>query len=212
MSQFKLGKPPIVESSIGYDFEPNAEKVSWDGKLANELADSLGGEFPKKEFRYRSEVQIVQGSPGQVPIPTSFEHRLEEVRIQNESATRILQITDDRIFYHQLKDQQSWPGFEPLLERSLDIVDLYMASFRPARIKMAILHDVDIVKIPLAGKAIELDEYFKLVRELPQEPFGLIQGYATGYVTVSPHDGEPLQISLQLLPTSPDAQECVFSH
>ena len=69
---------------------------------------------------------------------------------------------------------------------------------------------MDIVKIPLEGQPIELDDYFKLVRELPQNPFGLIQGYSTAYVTVSPHDGEPLQITLQLLPSPPESGMLTF--
>jgi len=41
MGKIKLGKPPIVERWLSFDFEPNPSKTVWDGKLANELEDSL---------------------------------------------------------------------------------------------------------------------------------------------------------------------------
>ena len=167
MARFKLGKPPIVESWIGFDFEPRADKIVWDGQLANELADSVADNFPKKDLRYRSKVQIVPAGPGQLPVPKSIEHKLEAVRIQNEDSTRLLQIGDDRIFYHQLGGSDEWPGFAPLLEETLGMVDRYSEVFAPPNIKMATLHDVDIVKIPLDGKTIQLDDYFKLARHKP---------------------------------------------
>ena len=137
MARFKLGRPPIVESWIGFDFEPKADKVAWDGQLANQLVDSLVEDFPKKDLRYRSEVQVVAAGPGQLPMPKAIQHKLEMVRVQNETATRVLQIGDDRLFLHQLKGEEEWPGFESLMEETLGMVDRYTEVFQPSRIRLS---------------------------------------------------------------------------
>lgn len=205
LPEFKLNKPPIVESWVSFDFEPKPDKVEWDGKLANELAESLRGRFPKKEYVWQSEIRVVQADKGQLPVPQSLEHRLNIVRMRNEQDTRIFQIADDRIVVNQVKGQDAWPGFEALLNDALELVDRYSAVFQPAGIRLATLHDVDIVEIPAPkGVEVEMDEFLTIVKELPQLPFGLIQGFFSAYVTVSPLDGEPLQISTQLIPSPPD--------
>lgn len=47
--------------------------------------------------------------------------------------------------------------------------------FQPAKIIAAVLHEVDIVEIPLPPDGqIQLDDYFSLIKDLPETPFGLI--------------------------------------
>ena len=54
--------------------------------------------------------------------------------------------------------------------------------FQPAKIIAAVLHEVDIVEIPLTPNGqIQLDEYFSLIKDLPETPFGLIQAFASQY-------------------------------
>ena len=206
MSGFRLNKPPIIESRIAFDFEPAPDKREWDGELANDLAESLANRFPKKEFVWQGEFQVVRPAEGQLPVPRSFQHKLVAVRIRNEQDTRVFQISDDRAVVSQLKGDDDWPGFEHLLNDALELVDRYCEVFKPAGTKLATLHDVDLVEIPAApGAEVKMDEYLTIVNELPQQPFGLIQGYFSAYVTVSPLDDEPLQIVSQLVPAPSDA-------
>ena len=211
MPKFKLNKPPIIEGWIAFDFKPKPDKVQWDGLLASELADSLKDRFPKKEYVWQGEFQVVRPAEGQLPVPQSFQHKLVTVRIRNEQDTRVIQISDDRIVMHQLKGEDGWPGFASLLDEALELANQYASMFQPAGIRLATLHDVDIVAIPVPDEAsVEMDQYFTIVKELPQNPFGLIQGFMNAYVTVSPPDGEPLQIVVQLVPTPPDSRVLRF--
>lgn len=206
MAEFKLSKPPIVESWIAFDFDPKPDKVLWDGRLADELAESLADRFPEKEYVWQSQFRVVRADKGKFPIPESLEHKLNIVRIRNEQGSRIFQIADDRIVVNQTKTQDEWPGFETLVNDALELVDRYAAVFQPAGIRLATLHDVDIVEIPVLGGAeVEMDQYLTIVKELPQQPFGLIQGFLGAYVTIAPLDGEPLQIVSQLIPAPPES-------
>ncbi len=211
MTELKLGKPPVVESWIAFDFEPSPNKVEWNGELANKLADSLSDRFPQKEDRWRTEFSIEILKAGQQPVSKKTKNIFDSVRIQNEESTRIFQIADDRIVCNQLKADGDWPGFDNLLDESLDLLTQYSQFFCPSGIKCAELHYVDIVEIPppendvsAQDEVVELDDYFELVRELPQTPFGLIASYKTEYVVICPQDKEPLVISLQTIPPPPE--------
>lgn len=211
MKQFKLRKPPVVESWIAFDFEPNPNKVEWDGKLASELADSLSDRFPHKEYRWRSEIQIETPQPGQLPVSKVSKHTLDTIHIRNEESTRIFQIADDRIVFNQLKADGDWPGFENLLDESLELLTQYNQFFHPSSIKLAALHYVDIVEIsPSQDGLVQLDDYFNLVRELNLSPFGLIASYKTEYMTICPHDNEPLIIALQTISPSQNKKAIRF--
>jgi len=210
MGKIKLGKPPIVERWLSFDFEPNPSKTVWDGKLANELADSLSLEFPGREHIWAQQIRVTHAGPG-TPVQPEFLVRLDCVRCANASSTELFQIRDDQIAYNRLRGDEEWPGFNPFLDRALHLLTEYRQMFQPAKIIAAVLHEVDIVEIPLTPDGqIQLDEYFSLIKDLPETPFGLIQAFASQYITIAPHDREPLTISLQQIPVEPGAKSLQF--
>lgn len=119
--------------------------------------------------------------------------------MRDAEATRVLQIADDRLAYNVLEGGPAYPGFDKLLGESLDYLDTYRGFFEPAGIRQATIHYVDIIVIPVAT-TIEIDEYFNVVRDLPEDPFGFVAGFTTAVVTKCPLDDEPLQISLAMIP------------
>lgn len=210
MGKIKLGKPPIVERWVSFDFEPNASKTAWDGKLANELADSFTSEFPAKDHIWAQQFRVTHAGPG-TPVQPEFLIRLDCVRCANSTSTELFQIRDDQIAYNRLRGNEDWPGFNSFLDRALHLLAKYRQTFQPARILAAVLHEVDIVEIPFTPDGqIQLDEFFSLIKDLPEKPFGLIQGFASQYVTIAPHDREPLTISLQQIPAEPEAKSLRF--
>jgi len=70
MGKVKLGKPPIVERWVSFDFEPNASKTAWDAKLANQLADSLSIEFPGRDHIWEQQFRVTHAGPGTSSLPT----------------------------------------------------------------------------------------------------------------------------------------------
>jgi len=106
MGKIKLGKPPIVERWLSFDFEPNPSKTVWDGKLANELADSLSLEFPGRVHIWAQQIRVTHAGPG-TPVQPEFLVRLDCVRCANASSTELFQIRDDQIAYNRLRGRES---------------------------------------------------------------------------------------------------------
>ncbi|MFO0077702.1 MAG: TIGR04255 family protein [Planctomycetota bacterium] len=210
MGKIKLGKPPIVERWVSFDFEPNPSKTAWDGKLASQLADSLSVEFPGRDHIWEQQFRVTHAGPGS-PVQPEFLVRLDCVRCANAMSTELFQIRDDQIAYNRLRGKEDWPGFNEFLDRALYLLTAYRRVFQPSRIIAAVLHEVDIIEIPLTSDGlIQLDEYFSLIKDLPEKPFGLIQAFASQYVTIAPHDREPFTISLQQIPVAPEAKALQF--
>lgn len=205
MPKFKLKKPPIAERWVLFEFEPHSDKIAWDGKRANGLAESLKDQFPSRNFLWAQEFQVTQAGPG-APIQPLFRNRLEAVRCESECATEIFQIMDDQIAVHQLCKTGQWPGFAKFIDRAIELLDAYSEAFTPIRIKAARLHDLDVIEIPrTANGVVQLDQYFTLMKDLPESPFGFIHGFSSQYLTLAPHDSEPFAVSLQQMPASDSA-------
>jgi len=201
MRKFKLKKPPIAERWVLFEFDPNSNKTAWEGRQANELAESLKTQFPSRKFVWAQEFQITQAGPGE-PIQPLFRNRLEAVRCENESTTEIFQIRDDQITFHQLCKKDRWPGFAKFIDRAIELLGVYTEAFAPIRIKGARLHDLDVIEIPMNTGPVHLDQYFTLMKDLPETPFGFIHGFSSQYLTLAPHDNEPFVVSLQQMPAA----------
>lgn len=79
----------------------------------------------------------------------------------------------------------------------------YRAFFQPQGIRLATIHYVDVIEIPLGDEPTILTDYFGFIPDIPEEQFGLTVGYALGFVTKCPLDGAPLSTQLAIIP-SPD--------
>jgi uncharacterized protein (TIGR04255 family) len=193
----RFKKPPIVEAWITFDFDPKPDKVAWDMARAQEFTHQQKEKFPKVEVRIRQEYKIEE-SKGSLPRVVSQERVPQVIRMRDEESKRVLQIADDRLAYNVLEGGPAYPGFETLLNESLGYLDTYRGFFEPAGIRQATIHYIDIIVIP--APTIEIDHYFNVARDLPEDPFGLVAGFTTAFVTKCPLDGEPFQISLAMIP------------
>ncbi len=122
----------------------------------------------------------------------------------NEAGTRIRQVGEDRIAYNLLRTaQEDYPGFVQLLDEALGYLHQYREFFQPLALRLATIHYVDVVEIPLGNKPMILTDYFEFIPDIPEEQFGLTIGYALRFVTKCPLDGAPLSTQLAIVP-SPD--------
>ena len=199
VSRFK--NPPIVEAWLSFEFEPRPDKVAWDIERAQEFTRLEKERFPNLEVFVREEFKLEKSETGNLPRIVSQQRIPEVVRMRDENARRVLQIADDRMAYNLLEGGPSYPGFETLVGESLEYLGKYRAFFQPAGIRQATIHYVDIVVIPFAGRAVQIDDFFTIARDLPETPFGLVAGYSTSFVTICPPDRQPLQILLAMLPS-----------
>ena len=126
------------------------------------------------------EIQIERQSPHGPPQKISGKIRLEQVSAHDEEERHRLEVGNDRMAYRLLRGGKAYPGFEAVLEKSLEILKKYVQYFRPTAVRRVILDYVDIIRIP--GQSIELDDYFRLQVNLPGDPFGPLDGFAIRFV------------------------------
>ena len=200
----EYANPPLVEAWIAFDFEPNPEKVSWDKSQIESFVKVHADEFTRIEMMVRDEVRIEQTSKKELPRITDRKEIIDVVRMFNEAGTRIKQVGEDRIAYNLLRTaQEDYPGFGKLLDEAMDYLEQYQEFFQPQSVRLATIHYVDLIEIPLNEVPTILTDYFEFIPDVPEEQFGLTVGYALGFVTKCPLDGAPLSTHIAIVP-SPD--------
>lgn len=205
-SAVKFRKPPVVEVWISVDFDPNENKREWEFDLVKEFLKHYQEEFPKLEAVHEREFQVDETSAHSLPRVVGVQVRLQTVRMSNMERTRVIQIGDDQLSFHILREDQSYPGYRIVRDEMQQKLEDYARIFQPSRIRDATLHYLDIIEIPLPddGK-IGLPDYFKVAIDLPEEPFGPIAGFAHRFQMMCPVDPGPLLLQLQAIPSPPES-------
>lgn len=194
--------PPLVEAWIAFDFEPRADKVSWDKSQIEAFIKSHSNEIARVEMMVSEKVRIEPANKKELPKITAREQVIDVVRMFNEAETRIKQLGEDRIAYNLLRStNQDYPGFSQLLDEALNYLHQYREFFQPQGIRLATLHYVDVIEIPLGDKPTVLTDYFNFIPDIPEEKFGLTIGYVLGFVTKCPLDQAPLTTQLAIVPS-----------
>lgn len=198
----KFRRPPVVEVWISVDFDPKENKREWDLEMVKHYVDLYKKELPKLEAVYARQNQVEEISSQALPKVVGDQRRLQFVRMSNEKRTRVLQIGDDQMSFHTLKEDQIYPGYRIVRDEMQRKLEDYARFFQPSRIRDATLHYLDIIDIPRpeSGK-IFLPDYFVPSIDLPEEPFGPIDGFEHRFQMVCPVDQGPLLLQLQAIPS-----------
>lgn len=193
--------PPVVEAWIAFDFEPHTDKTAWDIKQIDAFTKVHSNDFKRIDVLIKEEYELEQTSAKELPRITQRQHIIDVARMFNGDDTRIRQLGEDRIAYNLLrKAGDEYPGFEVLLEETIAYLNQYLDYFHPPGIKMATIHYVDIIDIPMTVEPLVLTEFFEFIPDIPQETFGLTIGYTLAFATKCPFDEAPLNTSLILAP------------
>ena len=193
--------PPVVEAWIAFDFEPQTDKTAWDKEQINAFAKAHSDDFKRMDAIIKEEYSLERTSEKELPRITNRRHIIDVARMFNDDDTRIRQLGEDRIAYNLLrKAGDKYPGFPVLLNEAIAYLNQYVNFFQPSSVKLATIHYMDIIDIPLTGEPLVLTDYFEFIPDIPQETFGLTIGYALAFVTKCPFDEAPLQTSLTLVP------------
>lgn len=192
MNAVRLRNPPVVEVGLDFHFDPDPDKQPWDLPVAMPFVEQFQDSFPHVEVVRAEEIRVEKRSPQGLPERLSGKISLDHVKAHDEGERRRLEVGNDRMGYRLLRCGGQYPGFSSLLEQALPKLKRYVEHFRPTGIRRTALSYLDIVKIKMArDEGVELEDYFRLGIELPQDPFGLVGGFV-------------LQL---LLPKSPRADE-----
>ena len=178
-----LKNPPVVEVGIDFQFDPDPEKKPWDLPVAMPFVEQFKEFLPHIEIVRAEEICIEKRSPQGLPERLSGKISLDQVRVHDEAEQQWLEVGNDRMAYRLLRGGKEYPGFSTVMEKALEILAQYIQHFRPTAVRRAILSYVDIIKISgMADSRVELNDYFRLGVDLPEDPFGPLGGFAIHFV------------------------------
>lgn len=202
----KFRKPPVVEVWISVDFDPNESKREWEMDLVQQYVELYKDELAKLEAVHERQIQVEETSPQKLPKVIGHHVKLQHVRMSNEKPTRVVQIGDDQLSFHVLKEDQIFPGYRIVRDEMQEKLENYARVFQPIRIRDATLHYLDIVDIPRppSGK-IDLKDYFEASIDLPEVPFGPITSFTHRFEVNCPDDLGPLLLQMQTISSPPQS-------
>lgn len=178
-----LTNPPVVEVGIDFHFNPDPEKRPWDLPVAKPFLEKFEDSLPFLEIVRSEEISIEKRSPQGIPEAISGKISLDRVRAHDEDEQNWLEVGNDWMGYRLHRGTKMYPGFDSVLDQSLEFSKQYIQHFKPTAIRRAVLTYVDLIKIPREeGKGLELDDYFQLGIKIPDDPFGPLGGFAIRFV------------------------------
>ncbi len=196
--------PPVVEAWIAFDFEPHANKTGWDFEPAREFLRLHAPALTQRRLHVQNVVELEKNESDELPKVKSERREVQLVRAFDSDLKRLLQVGNDRMAYNLLERGADFPGFDVLLDEAMGYLEKYRTYFSPPRLQRVTIHYVDIVNIPVEGSSFNLEDYFLIIRDIPENPFGLVTNFASFFTTICPLDDEPVKIEIQRLPTAAD--------
>jgi len=136
----KFKKPPVVETWITIEFDPNENKQQWDLELVQKYVRQFQNELPKFEATHEKTLQVEEVSSTDFPEVIDAKIQLKFVRLWNESRSRMLQVGDDQLVFHVLKCDEGPPGYSKVREAMAPKLEEYLQVFQPTQIRHAMLH------------------------------------------------------------------------
>jgi uncharacterized protein (TIGR04255 family) len=197
----KLNNPPVVEVLLAVEFVPSTDKSNaWSKELAERYFEEYTDEFTEFELQHSQSVQV-EHSKNCLPKVHVPKPVLERVRAFDKSRTRGLQIAHNRIVYNSLTPGLGYPGYETLYAEAAKRFSRFLSVFRPQSILSASICYVDVINIPLNNRtSLNIEDYFKIGRDMADSPFGSTVRYNAEFVLDCPDDKGPATLRLHSLP------------
>jgi uncharacterized protein (TIGR04255 family) len=207
----KFPNPPVAEVWLSFSFDPNASKREWDLDLLQKYLSEYTSELPIRDLLYDESLQVQASSPTAMPRIVGKQVQLKTVRQWNQERSRVLVVEDDQISFHLLRTECESPGYHKVRAEAESKLADYVRVFEPIKIRDASLHYLDIIEIPIPESTkIFLKDYFHISAEIPEEPFGMIEGFTNQFQIACPVDRGPLFMELQAMPSEPSKKVLRF--
>lgn len=193
-----LKKPPIVEMWVEFNFDPKPDKETRSSVL---FLQKYAQEYPELEISQEDRLEFRQVSPTKLPEVVARKTAVKHIRVQDAEGARWMHLTATQLVFNYLRLGEKYPGFSALSEDALTKLGQYVEICKPAKLRHAAIHYVDVVEVPVpATGEIELRDYFLLGLDLPKNPFGSQLSYSVKTALQPPDGTGPLEIELQFLP------------
>lgn len=202
-----FAKPPVVEVWISFAFEPRPTKTEWDLDAVGQYLARYSEELPRLEKLWETQFHVEETSASDLPRIIGSNEKLHFIRASDANKRRLLQIGDDVLAMHLVRQAEDYPRFSQVRDAITPKLLDYIDDFQPSSVRAGIIHYLDIIDIPVpdCGK-IELPDYFPFASDLPEDPFGPTQFLAQQFVVNCPVDEGPLHLHMRNIP-APDGEK-----
>jgi uncharacterized protein (TIGR04255 family) len=200
----KLGKPPIIQAWIEFQFDHAADRPEWGWPTASAFFDPFQEEYPEREVLAEHQLYIAKIERNQKPWVVEERVDITGMRAFRADQGRYLQLSQDTLVCNFLRTgANGYEGFEPLKREALAKLRAYVHFFRPTRLLRFAMQYVDLVRIPFQQNQIELKDYFTFAHDLPGEVFGPTLNFLVQYTTRPPGSRDLLEVRLRNEPPDP---------
>jgi uncharacterized protein (TIGR04255 family) len=167
--QVKLRNPPVVEAWIEFHAQGSDARETWPQGLDSFFGE-IRTEYPDIEKQVQEQFQVVERSPGGMPVKLAFAGELRRVRAFDQPRRRCVQVGRDTLVVNLIKGNEGYGGFEVLLPLAIAHFERFVRVFQPVSIKEAALHYTDLVRVPREpAVSARLEDLFRIGVQVPDE-------------------------------------------
>jgi uncharacterized protein (TIGR04255 family) len=199
-----LGKPPIVQVWIEFRFDRGSDGPEWGLETANRFFEQIQEAYPEREQVAQHHLKIEKVEKNQRPRIIDERLQLVGMRAFTMERNRCIQLVQNVLTCNFARTQSGYEGFDALKTEALATFGLYVDFFRPSRLLQAVIHYVDLVRIPFVHGHVPLADYFTFAHDLPETGFGTTLGLDIQY-TARPAESKDL-LEVRLYSEQPDPE------
>ena len=186
-------KAPITEALLDIRASPPED---FDLEDLREFTAPLGDRYPTRRLQSQFETEICEDQ-GQAEPSVVTRHAVRGYSFFNPSQDRVVQARRDGFSFSKLHPYDTW---DELRKEAREIWTLYRAAARPTSVhRLAVRY---INRIPLPAEPVQLQEWFNLHPEIPEQ-LGPMEEFLVR--TVVRHPANPVYRAILTLATQPPA-------
>jgi len=194
---FNLKKPPIVEAvlDIECDLPPGQQVETLEGPARERFRDR----YPKFRTQFVQELQL-EAKPGELP-KHSARHGIQGLQFLQADEKQLVQVRTQGFSFNRLAPYTRLDDYLPEIERAWH---LYVDLASPVQIRSIRLRYINRIMLPLKGKSVDLDRYFRIGPRLPDEEALTISGFLSQQAMVETKTSN--QVNLVLTAQMPEGE------
>lgn len=201
--RLRLKNPPLVEIWVEFRFSPADPESDWEVSAAEEFVGTFDGRFKVVEcgISYGVQIQTIVREAGRDFRPVDPHVSFDALRAVADDSRESMIIGKDKLVSSLVPKSDLQPGYTALKARASEVLDRYLAHFKPTHIVQASLHYRDLVKLPTVDRLLNPDDYLTIWIKTPdwvEQPVGrmLLD------VSFMPHNDNLLRLRIQSLPST----------
>jgi uncharacterized protein (TIGR04255 family) len=190
----RFQNPPIVEAvfDVDCDLPPGFDLAALEGPSRARFRDR----YPK--FRTQLLQEHIIDMEADAPSNTSSRLAVAALQFLHEDERQLVQVRSQGFSFNRLAPYSSLDDYLPEIERTWR---MYVDLVLPVQIRIIRLRYINRILVPLAAKAVDLDEFLKIGPRLPDEEKLALSGFLVQQTAIEKDTG--LHVNLVLAAQAP---------